>query len=112
MPAVLPDRQEFLAGISGLTADSRAVQPGWLFAALQGAKADGRKFIGQALDQGAAAILTDMLPEAQAAMVRARAPRAPVERSVPSRSSTMTKSSTMTRRSWMRCPAGGTQDLV
>jgi len=52
-----------LAGVSGLTADSRAVQPGHLFAALRGEKADGRAFIPQALDAGAAAILTDSLPD-------------------------------------------------
>ena len=73
MPAALPARQDFLSGISGLTADSRKVQPGWLFAALRGVKADGQVFIRQALDQGAAAILTDTLPDAEAAQVRARA---------------------------------------
>ncbi|WP_165982523.1 UDP-N-acetylmuramoyl-L-alanyl-D-glutamate--2,6-diaminopimelate ligase [Dankookia rubra] len=43
--------------IAGLTADSRAVRPGFLFAALPGAKADGRAFIAQAVAQGAAAVL-------------------------------------------------------
>jgi UDP-N-acetylmuramoyl-L-alanyl-D-glutamate--2,6-diaminopimelate ligase len=43
--------------IAGLTADSRKVAPGWLFAALPGSKADGRAFIAQALAQGAAAVL-------------------------------------------------------
>jgi len=43
--------------IRGLTADSRQVGPGFLFAALPGAKADGRAFIGAALAQGAVAIL-------------------------------------------------------
>ena len=45
--------------ISGLSADSRNVQPGFLFAALVGVEADGRSFIGQAIENGAAAILTD-----------------------------------------------------
>ena len=40
--------------IAGLTADSRAVAPGFLFAALPGARADGRAFIAQAVAQGAA----------------------------------------------------------
>jgi UDP-N-acetylmuramoyl-L-alanyl-D-glutamate--2,6-diaminopimelate ligase len=44
--------------IQGLTADSRAVQPGMLFAALPGAKSDGARFIAQALEKGAAAVLT------------------------------------------------------
>jgi UDP-N-acetylmuramoyl-L-alanyl-D-glutamate--2,6-diaminopimelate ligase len=43
--------------ISGLAADSRDVQPGFLFAALPGVKTDGQRFIAQALERGAAAIL-------------------------------------------------------
>ena len=45
--------------ITGLTADSREVKPGFLFAALPGADADGRDFIADAIAQGAAAILTE-----------------------------------------------------
>jgi len=43
--------------IQGLTSDSRSVCPGMLFAALPGTKSDGTKFIPQALEAGAAAIL-------------------------------------------------------
>jgi UDP-N-acetylmuramoyl-L-alanyl-D-glutamate--2,6-diaminopimelate ligase len=43
--------------ISGLTADSRAVGPGYLFAAIPGSQADGRAFIGQAIERGAAAVM-------------------------------------------------------
>lgn len=43
--------------ILGLTADSRQVKPGWLFAALPGTKADGRNFIDDAIRNGAKAIL-------------------------------------------------------
>ena len=43
--------------ILGITADSRAVKPGWLFAALPGAKADGRAFVGDAVTRGAVAVL-------------------------------------------------------
>ncbi len=39
--------------ITGITADSRAVAPGFLFAALPGAKADGRGFIAEAVARGA-----------------------------------------------------------
>jgi UDP-N-acetylmuramoyl-L-alanyl-D-glutamate--2,6-diaminopimelate ligase len=46
--------------LAGLTADSRAVAPGFLFAALPGAKADGRAFIGQAVARGAAAVLAPL----------------------------------------------------
>ena len=43
--------------ITGLTADSRAVQPGFLFAALPGSTVDGRDFIDAAIRNGAAAVL-------------------------------------------------------
>lgn len=43
--------------IAGLTADSRAVKPGFVFAALPGVKADGRAFIADALARGAVAVL-------------------------------------------------------
>ena len=45
--------------IKGMTADSRKVQPGYLFAGLQGSASDGRKFVPQAIAAGAAAVLTD-----------------------------------------------------
>jgi UDP-N-acetylmuramoyl-L-alanyl-D-glutamate--2,6-diaminopimelate ligase len=44
--------------ITGVTADSRRVKPGYLFAALPGFQADGRAFVPQALSAGAAAVLT------------------------------------------------------
>ncbi|MBL8808427.1 MAG: UDP-N-acetylmuramoyl-L-alanyl-D-glutamate--2,6-diaminopimelate ligase [Rhodospirillales bacterium] len=43
--------------IAGVTADSRKVERGYLFAALAGSKSDGRAFVGEALRQGAAAVL-------------------------------------------------------
>jgi len=43
--------------ITGLSADSRRVRPGFLFAALQGSKQDGRSFVRQAIEAGAAAVL-------------------------------------------------------
>ena len=43
--------------ICGLTADSRDVAPGFLFAALPGTKMDGVRFVPQALEKGAAALL-------------------------------------------------------
>ena len=44
--------------VSGLTADSRIVQPGHVFAALEGFVADGRTYIPQAVENGAVAVLT------------------------------------------------------
>lgn len=46
--------------ILGLSADSRAVHPGYLFAAFRGEGADGRAFIPDALARGAVAVLTDL----------------------------------------------------
>jgi UDP-N-acetylmuramoyl-L-alanyl-D-glutamate--2,6-diaminopimelate ligase len=43
--------------VAGLTADSRAVQPGFLFAALPGAKTSGLDYIAEAARRGAAAVL-------------------------------------------------------
>jgi UDP-N-acetylmuramoyl-L-alanyl-D-glutamate--2,6-diaminopimelate ligase len=43
--------------ITGLTADSRAVKPGFLFAALPGVKADGAAFVADAIAKGAGAVL-------------------------------------------------------
>ena len=42
---------------SGLAADSRQVEPGFLFAALKGAKTDGGRFIEEAVRRGAVAVL-------------------------------------------------------
>ncbi|MCC2663439.1 MAG: murE, partial [Geminicoccaceae bacterium] len=43
--------------ITGLSADSRSVEPGALFAALAGSRTDGRRFIADAIARGAAAVL-------------------------------------------------------
>jgi UDP-N-acetylmuramoyl-L-alanyl-D-glutamate--2,6-diaminopimelate ligase len=54
--------------VRGLAADSRAVAPGDLFAALPGTRAHGAAFVPAALERGAAAVLTD---PAGAALCRA-----------------------------------------
>lgn len=54
--AAAPPGAEALA-ISGLTADSREVKPGFVFAALPGTTVDGARFIPQAIAKGAAAIV-------------------------------------------------------
>lgn len=45
--------------ILGMTADSRRVEPGFLFAALKGSVQDGSQFAAMAIQKGAAAILSD-----------------------------------------------------
>lgn len=52
--------------ITQVTADSRKVVPGALFAALPGSKADGARFVPEAVEKGAAVIVCgsdDVLPE-------------------------------------------------
>ena len=43
--------------IRGLSADSRRVEPGFLYAALPGSKTDGSQFIADAIKRGAVAVL-------------------------------------------------------
>lgn len=71
--------------LSGLTADSRAVRAGMLFAALPGTETHGAQFIAAALDLGAVAVLTDaegarlaaeVLGDSDAALVVTEDPRA------------------------------------
>ncbi|MCL4765169.1 MAG: UDP-N-acetylmuramoyl-L-alanyl-D-glutamate--2,6-diaminopimelate ligase [Hyphomicrobiaceae bacterium] len=64
--------------ITAVTADSRAVVPGSLFAALPGTRADGAQFVPDALQRGAAAILAPagaVLPDASVPVLRAADPR-------------------------------------
>jgi UDP-N-acetylmuramoyl-L-alanyl-D-glutamate--2,6-diaminopimelate ligase len=62
--------------IEGVTADSRAVERGFLFAALPGAKADGKAFVPAALARGAVAVLAnDALPGVAAPVVKVGDPR-------------------------------------
>jgi UDP-N-acetylmuramoyl-L-alanyl-D-glutamate--2,6-diaminopimelate ligase len=54
--APIPPGAEGLA-VEGLTADSRAVRPGFVFAALPGTSVDGAAFIPQAIARGAVAVV-------------------------------------------------------
>jgi UDP-N-acetylmuramoyl-L-alanyl-D-glutamate--2,6-diaminopimelate ligase len=62
--------------VTGISADSRQVRPGHLFAALPGSKAHGAEFIGIALQKGAGSVLTDRsgLEIARAALAAAKVP--------------------------------------
>lgn len=61
--------------VAGLTADSRRVRPGFVFAALQGVAADGRAFIPQAIDAGAIAVLGQALPDLPVMAIETDQPR-------------------------------------
>lgn len=50
------------AEITGITYDSRKVQPGWLFIAIQGASFDGHNFISSAIASGASAVIAERDP--------------------------------------------------
>ncbi|MFC3722272.1 UDP-N-acetylmuramoyl-L-alanyl-D-glutamate--2,6-diaminopimelate ligase [Neoaquamicrobium sediminum] len=43
--------------VAGISSDSRRVEPGFLFAALQGTRADGASFVADAVKRGAAAVI-------------------------------------------------------
>jgi len=53
--------------LAGLDYDSRRVKPGWCFVAMRGESTDGNRYIDNALQSGAVAIVSDSLP-----------PRAPI----------------------------------
>lgn len=55
--AVSANTQQIEAEITGVTADSRKVESGNLFAALIGTAVDGRQYIPDAIDKGAVAVL-------------------------------------------------------
>src|SRR5882762_9339828 len=64
----LLDGAEILAqsgdpGISGVEYDSRRVKPGSVFVAMHGETSDGNRFIDQAIQAGAVAIVTDSAAE-------------------------------------------------
>ena len=70
--------------ITGISADSRLIKPGFLFAALPGAIVDGAKFIGQAVENGAVAVLVASDAKVDVAqniaVIRASEPRAGLAR--------------------------------
>ena len=55
--------------IEGVTADSRKVKPGYLFAAFSGARADGREYVASALAAGAAAVISETSVAAEAPVI-------------------------------------------
>lgn len=52
------------AEVSGISIDSRTAMPGQLFFALPGSRTDGHLHVGEAMDRGAAAVISAQLPAA------------------------------------------------
>ena len=63
------------AEITAITCDSRCVEKGSLFAALEGARVDGRRYIPMAVERGAAAILCRGEVSAEVPVISAQEPR-------------------------------------
>ena len=63
------------AEITAITCDSRCVEKGTLFAALEGARVDGRVYIPAAVEQGAAAILCRGEASAEVPVISVQEPR-------------------------------------
>ena len=81
-PGAARSPQTSVAGcveVAGLTADSRKVEPGFLFAALPGSKTNGADFISAALARGASAILAAPgvadLPDSAIPVIEDKLPR-------------------------------------
>ena len=55
--------------ITGVNIDSRRIAAGQLFVAMKGTQVDGHQFISKAIEQGAAAVLCEDMPESVAAGV-------------------------------------------
>ncbi len=48
--------------VSGITADSREVKPGYMFVAVRGVAVDGHKFISKAIENGATTVVCEGIP--------------------------------------------------
>ena len=59
---VLERRGEADPEVLGLAYDSREVRPGWLFVAMEGRHTDGHRYLEQAADRGAVAVLHSHAP--------------------------------------------------
>ena len=58
--------------ITGISYDSRKTEAGDLFVAIRGFETDGHRYIGKAVEKGAAAVLCEELPEESVPFVRVR----------------------------------------
>ena len=60
---ILESTEDLAIQIRGIQFDSRKVKPGDLFVAVKGTHVDGHQFIAKAVEQGAAAVVCEILPE-------------------------------------------------
>ena len=60
---ILESTGDLAIQIKGIQFDSRKVKPGDLFVAVKGTHVDGHQFIAKAVEQGAAAVVCEILPE-------------------------------------------------
>lgn len=60
--------------VTGMSADSRAIKPGYLFAAVPGTKADGLEFVPQALAAGAVAVMSETAASLPADLAAVKVP--------------------------------------
>ena len=104
--------------VAGVTSDSRAVRPGWVFFAIPGAKTDGMAFAEQACAHGALAVVTQQndatlagdtalarVADARAALSQAAArffPRQPATVVAVTGTSGKTSTASFTRQIWAR----------
>lgn len=70
-PLVVKDvTGELKTDITGLTTDSRKVEPGHCFIAIRGLTVDGHRYIAQAIERGAAAVVTEEDVKADVPVIR------------------------------------------
>jgi len=69
------DRATSAVAVTGLATDSRAVKPGDVFFALAGSKTDGSKFIAQAIEKGAVAVVADHATSSRVPVIAVANPR-------------------------------------
>jgi len=62
--------------VTAITSDSREVVPGSIFVAISGSDVDGQKFIPQAIEKGACAIVSEIAPAADVKICWAHVPDA------------------------------------
>ena len=68
-------RESSALDVKGVTVDSRAVEPGFVFVAIAGQTTDGHRYIGEAMKRGAIAVVSEKAPE-QESLVWVRTPDA------------------------------------